>query len=71
MAGKKKEPPKPLYPLHHEHADSLQNVLNEATMLLNTIDVIKDSKVIDMPEPIRDRLVERCRALRAALYGAE
>lgn len=69
--ARKKEEPKPLYPLHHEHADALQNVLQQAGMLLTTVEILNDHpEAMSKPE-IRTKLKERTDALRKALYGDE
>lgn len=67
--ARKKEPPKPMFALKHDFVDALDNVCHEAIMLMQAVDmVIRHGEV---PESIKQILVERTKAMRSALSADE
>lgn len=66
--AKTKEMPKPIYPLKHEFYASLDNLLHEATMLLQCVDQALDLNAVESPAMAKI-LRERSKALHAAMSG--
>jgi hypothetical protein len=68
--ARKKEPPKPMSSLRFEFVASLENLCNEAIMMLHAVDTLVRQD--DGVKPgVRDILRERSAALRAALLSEE
>lgn len=67
--ARKKEPTKPLFTLKHDFVAALDNVCHEAIMLMQTVDAV--AEFTELPEPLRVRLTERSRAMRAALSAED
>lgn len=63
--ARKKETPKPLFSLKHDFVASLDNVCHEAIMLMQQVDAIIE--LVEMPAAVKQRLIERSKAMRAAL----
>lgn len=67
--ARKKEPPRPLSALRFDFVDSLENVCNQAMMLLQVVDSVIGQ---DLLKPaISEMLAERSKALRVALIGED
>lgn len=66
--GRKKEPAKAMFALKHDFVASLDNVCQEAIMLLQAVDMVINFKGgALLPPQIRSMLKERHDAMRAAL----
>lgn len=65
-----KEAPKPMFTLKHDFVAALENVCNEAGMLLNSLETVLKHDG-NLKPGVRDLLAERCQSLRAALYAGE
>ncbi len=67
--ARKKEPPKPLFSLKFDFVASLDNVCHEAIMLMQVVDSV--IHMVEMPQGVKDMLIERAKAMRAALSNNE
>ena len=67
--ARKKDPPKPMFALKHDFVDALENVCQQAVMLMQAVDMV--IRHGDTPEGIKEVLVERSKAMRAALSAEE
>lgn len=67
--ARKKDPPKPLSNLRFDFVDSLENVCNQAMMLLQAVDSVIQHG--GLKPAINDILAERAKALRAALISED
>lgn len=67
--ARQKEQPKPLFTLKHDFVAALDNVCHEAIMLMQAVDMV--IRHGDVPESIKEILVERAKAMRAALSAEE
>lgn len=65
--ARKKEAPKPLSHLRFDFADSLENVCNQAMMLLQAVDTLIQHG--DVKPSIKEILIERSKAMRDALIS--
>lgn len=67
--ARKKDPPKPIYPLVHEFQDSVHDVLLKAGMLMTACETLLDMGRVDIGS--MPALRERVDALKQAMYGDE
>lgn len=67
--ARQKEPAKPLFTLKHDFVAALENVCHEAIMLMQTVDAV--AELAELPEPLKVRLIERSKAMRAALSAED
>lgn len=67
--ARKKEPPKPMFDLRHDFVASLENLYQQALMLMQTVDMVVKHETT--PEPIKKILREQSAALRAALMSED
>lgn len=65
--ARKKNLPKPLFDLRFDFVESLENVCQQAIMLLQAVDTVKQHG--NLPEAINAILEERADALRNALMS--
>lgn len=68
--ARRKEPPKPMSSLRHDFVASLENVCNEAMMLLQAVDTVLQHDT-NLKPGVRDILKERSAAMRAALLSEQ
>jgi hypothetical protein len=64
--ARKKDPPKPLLSMKHDFYASLDNVIQEATMLISALDTVISHG--NLSPRINDVLIERVAALRGAIF---
>lgn len=73
--ARKKDPPKPISELRFDFVDSLENVCNQAMMLMQVVDAIlrhhDGDKVQPLPPGIVEMLQQRSDAMRQALIGKD
>jgi hypothetical protein len=70
MPRKKPEPTPPLYPLHHQHADSLTNALQAAGNLLAACETLLSTPGV-LDERVAKILAPRVAQVKLAFYGEE
>ena len=68
--NRKKEPPKPMSNLRHDFVAALENVCQQALMLMQAVDTVLQHDT-NLKPGVRDILKERSDAMRAALLEDE
>jgi hypothetical protein len=71
--ARKKETPPPLFSVRHEFVAALENTCQQAIMLLQAVELVIKNDVPDikLPDAVRGILVERAKAMRAALMSED
>lgn len=68
--AKKKDAPPPMFTLRHEFVASLENLCQQALMMVQALDTVLQHDT-GLKPGVRDLLAERNKALRAALLSED